>query len=121
MPAKTKTPTPARTLALDGDKLGFVAGSAVALGVALVQMFLQNADPLTTLVRSGWAFVGTYAAVFFLARTILRTTLFEMLAEKESRREARRQQLREARDKAAATMGIAPEGILAGDEAAGQQ
>lgn len=118
----TKTQTPARTLALDGDKLGFVAGSAIALGVALVQMFLQNADLLTTLVRSGWAFVGTYAAVFFLARTILRTTLFEMLAEKESRREARRQQMREARERAATTMGIPPEGMTAtGDSAAGQQ
>jgi len=118
MPAKT--PTPARTIALDGDKLGFIAGGAVAFGVALVQMFLRDADLLTTLVRSGWSFVAAYAAVFFLVRTILRTTLFEMLAEKESRREARRQQLREAREKAAATMGVAPGAGAAGDSAGGK-
>lgn len=119
MPAKT--PTPARTLALDGDKLGFIAGSTIALGVALVQMFLREADLLTTLVRSGWAFVGAYAAVFFLVRIILRTTLFEMLAEKESRREARRQQLREARDKAATTMGMAPGTVTPGDSSSGDR
>jgi hypothetical protein len=118
MPAKT--PTPARTLALDGDKLGFIAGSTVALGVALVQMFLRDADLLTTLVRSGWAFVAAYAAVFFLVRTILRTTLFEMLAEKESRRDARRQQLRDAREKAAAAMGVAAGTGTPRDSAAGQ-
>ncbi len=118
MPAKT--PTPARTLALDGDKLGFVVGSTVALGVALVQMFLRDADLLTTLVRSGWAFLGAYAAVFFLARTILRTTLFEMLAEKESRREARRQHMRDAREKAAVTMGVSPATGVPEEPVAGQ-
>lgn len=118
MPAKT--PTPARTLTLDGDKLGFIAGSVVALGVALVQMFLRDADLLTTLVRSAWAFVGAYAAVFFLVRTILRTTLFEMLAEKESRRESRRQHLRDAREKAATAMGVGPGSAAPGDSTAGQ-
>jgi hypothetical protein len=86
-----KSTKPARTVALNADKLGAIAGGLVALGVALIQMFFQGAGPTTTIVRSAWAFVGAYAAVFFLIRMILRTTLFEMLAEKETRREARRQ------------------------------
>ncbi len=83
---------------MDADKLGAIGGGIVGLGVALVQMFFREADPMTTIVRSAWAFVGAYAAVFFLVRTILRTALFEMLADKEARREARH----EARSKAAA-------------------
>lgn len=96
--------TQTRTLALDADRLGSIAGGVVALVVALIQMFYRDADPLTTLARSGWAFVGAYAAVFFLVRTILRTTLFEMLAEKSARREAKRGHMREARENAAAMM-----------------
>jgi hypothetical protein len=99
MPAKPAKS--ARTLTLDGDKLGFIAGGVVALGVSIVQMFMRDADPLTTLVRGGWAFVGAYAGVFFLVRMILRTTLFEVLADKEAKREARRSHMREERDKAA--------------------
>jgi len=90
-----KPPTQSRVLALDADKLGTVAGGFVGLLVAAIQMFYREADPLTTLVRSGWAFVGAYAAVFFLVRTILRTTLFEALAEKAAKREAKREHMRD--------------------------
>jgi hypothetical protein len=102
MPVTPLTQT--RTLALDADRLGAIAGGVIALLVALVQMFLRDADPLTTVTRSGWAFVGAYAAVFYLVRTILRTTLFEMLGEKTARREAKREQMREARENAAAML-----------------
>jgi len=104
-----KPPTQVRTLALDADKLGAIGGGLVALVVAAIQMFYWEADPMTTVIRSGWAFVGGYAAVFFLVRTILRTTLFEMLAEKSAKREAKREQMREARDTAAAQMNITGE------------
>ncbi len=102
MPVKPSTPI--RKLTLDADKLGAIAGGAVALVVALIQMFYRDADPMTTVVRGGWAFVGGYAAVFFLVRTIVRTTLFEMIAGKAAQREAKSDQMREARDHASARM-----------------
>jgi hypothetical protein len=112
MPVKSlKAP---RMVALNADKLGAIAGGLTALGVALIQMFVQEAGPMTTIVRSAWAFVGAYAAVFFLVRTILRTTLFEMLAGNEARREARR----EARGKAAAEARGAGENKPQGETAA---
>ncbi len=113
-----KPPTHIRTLALDADKLGAIAGGIVALLVALIQMFFRDADPMTTIVRSGWSFVGAYAAVFFLCRMILRTTLFEMLAEKAAKREAKREHMREARDNAAAQMNVTGDTAGSGGPAA---
>jgi len=113
-----KPPTPIRTIALDADKLGAIGGGVVALFVAAIQMFYWKADPMTTVIRSGWVFVGTYAAVFFLVRSILRTTLFEMLAEKSAKREAKREQKREARDTATAQRNMTGEMPGPGDSAA---
>lgn len=84
-----------RVVPLDADRLGHIAGALGALPVALIQMFVRDADLLTTLVRSGWIYVGIYAAVFMLVRLFLRASLYQMLDEKRSRREDRRRRMKE--------------------------
>lgn len=103
MPEGTKRAP--RVLALDADRLGQVAGALAALPVALAQMFYRDADPLTTIVRSGWTYVGTYAATFVMVRLFLRASLFQMLDDKRARREERRRKLKERQ--AEAKMGAA--------------
>lgn len=96
-----------KAVAFDGDKLGHVAGSVVALAVVAIQAFYRDSDPLTTLTRAGWTFVGVYAAVFFLTRIMLRAVLRAMIEEKRRRREEIRKRRQEARDRAA-EMGLGP-------------
>lgn len=66
-------------VALDGDKLGQIGGTALALVVMAVCFYWRETDAQTALLRCGWAFVAGYGATFLMARVILRTSLFEML------------------------------------------
>lgn len=96
-----------RVVAFDGDKLGQVAGAAAALIVIALQAFYRESDLFTTLVRAAWTFVGAYAAMFFLARVILRASLREMIERKRQRRDEVRKRRQEARERAA-KMGLGP-------------
>ena len=109
---------PPKVVPLDADRIGHIFGAFGALGVAITQMFMRDAGLLTTLVRSGWTYVGVYAATFILVRQFLRASLFQMIADKRERREERRRQMRERQDAAkaegvaaqsAATQSSAPE------------
>lgn len=77
-----------RKIALDGDKLGHVVGTTVALAVMAICFYFQKVDGVTAAVRVGWAFVIGYGATFFLVRVILRTTLFEFVQHERELREA---------------------------------
>ncbi len=107
---------PPKVVPLDADKLGHIAAAWAALGVALTQMFLRDATLLTTLVRSGWIYVGVYAATFVLIRTFLRASLFQMIADRRERRESRRRQMKE-RQEAAKAEGAAVAGAPAAQAA----
>jgi len=72
-----------RVLLLDSDTLGLAAGLLVAAVVAGLGTW-RGLDTLAVAVRAGWTFLGTYAVVFLLVRTILRVTVREMV---ERRRE----------------------------------
>lgn len=69
-------------IALDGHKLGHIAGAIVGFTVLALLLVLENADALTTFKRAGWSFVVSYGATFFLIRVILRTTLTQLALEK---------------------------------------
>ena len=84
-------------IALDGGKLGHIAGAVVALTVMVLSMYLSNADALTTFKRAGWAFVVGYGATFFLVRVILRITLSQLLEDRRAALEEKRARHREAR------------------------
>lgn len=101
MPELRRAP---KVVPLDADRIGHIFAAFSALGVAITQMFMRDAGLLTTLVRSGWTYVGVYAATFFLVRQFLRASLFQMIADKRERREERRRQMRE-RQEAAKTEG----------------
>jgi hypothetical protein len=91
---------PPKVVPLDADKLGHIAAAWGAFAVALTQMFLREATLLTTLVRSGWTYVGVYAATFILVRMFLRASLFQMLADRRERREGRRRLMKERQEAA---------------------
>ena len=84
-------------IALDGGKLGHIAGAIVALTVMILSMYLSNTDALTTFKRAGWAFVVGYGATFFLVRVILRITLRQLLEDRRVELEEKRTRHREAR------------------------
>ena len=84
-------------IALDGGKLGHIAGAIVALTVMLLAMYLSQADALTTFTRAGWGFVVGYGATFFLVRVILRITLRQLLEDRRHALEEKRARHREAR------------------------
>ena len=71
-----------RLVALNGDKLGLIAGSVVGLAVMAVCFYWQKVDGITVAVRVGWAFVIAYGVTFFFVRLLLRITLFEFVASK---------------------------------------
>jgi hypothetical protein len=91
-----------RVVPLDADKLGFITGAVGAFTVALVQMFLREADLLTTIFRAGMVFVGVYAASFWLVRRFLLASLLQMLDDKRRHREERRAKIKERREEARA-------------------
>lgn len=78
------------TVALDGDKLGQIVGAMVALIVMALCFYYQKVDGYTAATRVGWAFVLSYASVFFLVRVVLRTTLFEFIEHRNAEWAARR-------------------------------
>ncbi len=84
-PALTRT-TNTPVVALDGDKLGQIAGTIAALLVMAFCFFYHHTDALTATIRAGWAFVVGYGATFFFARIILYTTLFELVKAERDRR-----------------------------------
>lgn len=86
-----------KVIALDGDKLGFIAGTAVALIVMLLSFYYQKVDALTTFTRTGWAFVIAYGATFFFTRKVLKETLTLMIENKRAALEEKRTRLREQR------------------------
>jgi len=79
-----------RVLLLDSDTLGLAAGLSVAAVVAGLG-FWRGQDILAVAVRAGWTFLGTYAVVFLLVRTILRTTIREMLERRRQEESAQRE------------------------------
>ncbi len=84
-------------IALDGHKLGHIAGALVAFAVLTILLFLRNADALTTFTRAGWSFVVAYGATYFLVRVILRTTLALLALEKQTALKEKRAKHREQR------------------------
>ena len=96
-----------RVLLLDSDTLGLAAGLSVAAVVAGLG-FWRGLDLLAVAVRAGWTFLGTYAVVFLLVRTILRTTIREMLE--------RRRQEESAEREASEAEAAAPEGAPSEEE-----
>lgn len=79
-----------RVLLLDSDTLGLAAGLSVA-AVATGLGFWRGQDILAVAVRAGWTFLGTYAVVFLLVRTILRTTIREMIERRRQEESAQRE------------------------------
>ena len=95
--ARSEAKKPRRVVALDGSRLGNITGSCLACGTLAWCFFYREMDLASTMIRSGWAFVMGYGATFFLARAILRVTLYQALEEKKARREeilARRRRAR---------------------------
>ena len=84
-------------IALDGHKLGHIAGAVVAFTVLTLLFVLGNADALTTFTRVGWSFVVSYGATFFLVRVILRTTLAQLALDKRMALQEKRERHREQR------------------------
>ena len=78
-----------RILLLDSDTLGLAAGLFFAAVVAGLG-FWRGQDILVVAVRAGWIFLGTYAVVFLLVRTILRTTIREMIERRRQQESAQR-------------------------------
>ncbi len=84
-------------IALDGHKLGHIAGALVAFTVLSISFLLHNADALATFTRVGWSFVIAYGATYFLVRVILRTTLALLALEKQTALREKRERHREQR------------------------
>ena len=84
-------------IALNGHKLGHIAGAIVAFTVLTLLVALGNADALTTFRRVGWSFVVSYGATFFLVRVILRTTLAQLALDKRMALQEKRERHREQR------------------------
>ena len=84
-------------IALNGHRLGHIAGAIVAFTVLALLLMLQNADAMTTFKRVGWSFVVSYGATFFLVRVILRTTLAQLALEKRVALKEKRERHREQR------------------------
>jgi hypothetical protein len=84
-----------RTVTLDGDKLGHVGGSVIALVVMVLCFVYQETTLETALVRTAWAFVLGYGSIFFLVRVILRITLHEFAETRQRRKEEKREAARE--------------------------
>lgn len=88
--AKTGQKRPGRPiLVLDSDLLGFASATFVA-AVAATLGFWVGQDLFTVAVRAGWSFLITYAVVFLLVHTILRTTIREMVERRKREEEARK-------------------------------
>lgn len=87
-----------RVVALDGNRLGHVVGAVMATAVMAACFFYRDADAYTTATRAGWAFVVSYGATYFLARLVLRTTLFEVVEKKKQRKVALKEQAAKARE-----------------------
>ena len=84
-------------IALDGHKLGHIAGAVVAFTVLTLLLVLGNADALTTFRRVGWSFVVSYGATFYLVRVILKTTLTQLALDKRTALQEKRERHREQR------------------------
>ncbi len=84
-------------IALDGHRLGHIAGAIVGFAVMTLLLALENADALTTFKRAGWSFVVSYGATFFLIRVILRTTLTQLAHEKRAALQEKREWHKEQR------------------------
>ena len=84
-------------IALDGHKLGHIAGAAAAFVVLALSLYLRQTDALTTFTRVGWTFVVAYGSMFFLVRVILKTTLTQLALERRIALQERRERHREQR------------------------
>lgn len=100
--AEETTKSQSQVVALDGDKLGHIAGAVVALVIMAVSFYYREVDAATAFTRVGWAFVLAYGATYFLVRVILRVTLFLVIAEKKRVLHEKRTRIREQRSKEAA-------------------
>ena len=74
-------------LALDSDKLAWVAGALMGTIVRALNLFVVQADAFEIIFRVGLAFGVTYAATFLFVRIFLRVVLFELIAMKRQKRE----------------------------------
>lgn len=103
-------------IALDGHRLGHIAGAVVGFTVLTLLLVLENADALTTFKRAGWSFVVSYGATFFLVRVILRTTLVQLALERrvalQEKREWHREQRRQGDAPASTTQAAEAEPAL---------
>jgi len=95
VPKKKADKKPRLVLTLDGDKLGLVAATLVCTVVMAVGFFVREAGVVEVLWRGGLAFVGTYAATFFLVRWILRCVLTEFAEYRGARKHERAERLRQ--------------------------
>ena len=91
-----------KVVALNGNRLGQIAGALVACVVMAFSFYMRDVDAFTAFTRIGWAFVIGYGATFFLVRVILVTTLRQMVEERRRTLEERRPTRREQRSEAAA-------------------
>lgn len=88
-------------IALDGHKLGHIAGATAGFAVMALLMYFRHADAYTTFTRAGWTFVVAYGSTFFLVRVTLRTTLAQLALERrialKEKREWHKEQRRSER------------------------
>ena len=84
-------------IALDGHKLGHIAGAAAGFAVLALSLYFRHADAFTIFTRVGWTFVVAYGSTFFLVRVILRTTLAQLAMERRVALQEKREWHREQR------------------------
>jgi len=96
------------TLALNGVRLGNIAGSVCATVVMLI-CFRRDVEVLETVYRVVLTYSAVFVATFFLARVVLRTALTEFLLAEKENRARRREALKSSRE----TMQGAPEHLVA--------
>lgn len=101
-----------RVVALDGHRLGLISGAFIALIVMGSSFFYQQAEFMATGIRTGWAFVAGYGATFFLARVVLKTTLFEFLDVEQSESKVRSRLGRTERDEEDASPTSLPKALM---------
>ncbi|MFA6242128.1 MAG: hypothetical protein WC655_14430 [Candidatus Hydrogenedentales bacterium] len=65
-------------LRLSADQMGMLAGASVAFVVINICFFVTQVEVMQTFLRTGLAFVVTYASVFLMVKSIQSATRSEL-------------------------------------------